>query len=75
MTVHCSAVNPVCRSAPIAGSAMLTTVASIPAMPDPRMVANSTHRPAEVPVRTAAAGSAGMAEFVTPDQFVKMTAS
>ncbi|MDF9811238.1 hypothetical protein M2266_000469 [Streptomyces sp. SPB162] len=46
VTAHCRVPNPAPKSRPIAGRAMLTTVASIPASADPRMEAASTHRPA-----------------------------
>src|SRR5689334_1655717 len=49
--VHCSEAKSVCRSRPIAGRATLTTVASMPASPDPRMDAASTHRPRADPNR------------------------
>ena len=45
LTVHCRLVNPPPRSAPIRGSAMLTTVASSDAIPEPRIVATTTQRP------------------------------
>jgi hypothetical protein len=43
---HCSTGRVVSKERPMAGSAMLTTVASIAAMPEPRIVAVSTQRPA-----------------------------
>ena len=45
LTVHCSPVRPMPRSVPMRGRAMLTTVLSRNAMPDPRTVARITHRP------------------------------
>ena len=46
VTVHCRPVNEEPRSVPIAGSAMVTTVLSMPARAEPRMVARTTQRPA-----------------------------
>jgi hypothetical protein len=45
MTVHCRAWKPACRFRPIAGSATATTVESIPATDDPKIIAATTHRP------------------------------
>ena len=46
VTVHCRPESPVCRSRPIRGNAMLTTVASSDARLDPSTVASSAQRPA-----------------------------
>ena len=43
--VHCSAEKSASRSAPIAGRATFTTVASMPANPEPRIEASRTQRP------------------------------
>ena len=53
---HCTSVMEAPRSACRAGSATLTTVASIPASPDPRMEASRTQRPAGEENRTGSAG-------------------
>src|ERR1700692_4830623 len=53
------------KSRPIAGSAIPTTVASIAAMPDPRIVAASTHRPVLLCYRRPGAVPA-TAPLVTP---------
>ena len=45
VTVHCSEPKPTCRSRPMFGRATLTTVASMPAMPEPRTHARTIHRP------------------------------
>ena len=45
MIVHCKPAKLAPRSSPIDGRAILTTVASMPATPDPSTVASSTHRP------------------------------
>src|SRR5438874_12039306 len=43
--VHCKPSNPALRSRPSAGKAMLTTVASSDAIPEPRTAATTTHLP------------------------------
>jgi hypothetical protein len=42
---HCRAATPVWKSRPIVGRAMLTTVASSAAIPEPSTLTASTHRP------------------------------
>src|SRR4029078_7748651 len=42
---HCRAATPVPKSRPMAGRAMLTTVASSAAIPEPSTLTASTHRP------------------------------
>jgi hypothetical protein len=45
VTVHCRAWKLASRFRPIAGSATATTVESIPATDDPKIIAATTHRP------------------------------
>jgi hypothetical protein len=52
LTVHCRPDSAAPRSAPIAGNATLTTVASSIARPEPSTAANSTQRPAASDSRT-----------------------
>ena len=49
LTVHCRPAALAWRSAPMRGKAMLTTVASMNARPEPSTVASSTQRPAGCP--------------------------
>ena len=51
MTTHCSCAIDASRSSPMLRSAMLTTVPSSIAIPEPRTAAASTHRPCGVPAR------------------------
>ena len=64
LTVHVSWATPAPRSPPIAGRAMLTTVASRNAIEEPRTVAASTQRPRESPYARDA-GAAGTEALVT----------
>ncbi|MGB8255591.1 MAG: hypothetical protein WCE71_09480 [Pseudonocardiaceae bacterium] len=57
MTIHCRVRKSAPKSRPIEGSAMLTTVASSIAIPEPEIVASSTHRPAGVPILAPAEGA------------------
>ncbi len=45
MTTHWSGPSPLWKSLPMVGRAIPTTVASIIATPDPRVVAATTHLP------------------------------